>query len=564
MHFSTVAIRGKIAIAMASLLLVVLLLGGISLMKFRALDDTVDDITSNYLQAIGYLSDMNAADLSIRVGMLRILALDKDKDKATREQEFRDVAEHRARHAKAEALYAPTAVTPAEAEIYHTYKEARTRFDQALDKVLTLMRADRLDEAAAIYAGETLPVARAVEAALARDMAFNVSTANQLASEARDDYASGRNTVAGALVVGMLVAFGAGFLLVRSIAAPVAAMTAAMRRLADKDMATAIPGIGRGDEIGGMAAAVQVFKDNMVKADQLAAAQAGEHAIKQQRALRLESLVRDFETKIGGMVGILASASTELEATAQTLSSTATQTRHQSATVAAAAEEASAGAQSVASSAEELSASIREISHQVAQSAKIADKAVADARRTDGIVQALAEGAEKIGAVVGLITEIAAQTNLLALNATIEAARAGDAGKGFAVVASEVKSLANQTGKATGEIGTQITKIQTATKEAVAAIKGIAGTIEELSAIATTIASAVEEQGVATAEITRNVQQTATSTRQVTSTITGVNQAAAETGVAASQVLSAAGGLSKHAENLSGEVQNFVAGVKAA
>jgi methyl-accepting chemotaxis protein len=190
--------------------------------------------------------------------------------------------------------------------------------------------------------------------------------------------------------------------------------------------------------------------------------------------------------------------------------------------------------------------------------------AVEDARRTDAIVRALAEGAEKIGTVISLITNIASQTNLLALNATIEAARAGDAGKGFAVVASEVKNLANQTGKATEEIGTQIAQIQTATQEAVAAIRGISSTIEEVSQIATTIAAAVEEQGAATAEIARTVQQTSRAAQEVTDGISGVSQAASETGVAADKVLTAAADVSKQADQLSGEVHAFVTRVRAA
>jgi methyl-accepting chemotaxis protein len=217
-----------------------------------------------------------------------------------------------------------------------------------------------------------------------------------------------------------------------------------------------------------------------------------------------------------------------------------------------------------ASAAEELTGSIGEINRQVAHSAKITAKVVNDARQTDGIVRALADDAQKIGQVVELISSIADQTNLLALNATIEAARAGDAGKGFAVVASEVKNLANQTSKATGQIGAQIAQIQLATGEAVQAIKGITDTIEEASDITTTIAAAVEEQGAATAEIARNVQQTAASTREVTSNITGVSQVASETGTAAGQVLEAAGDLSRQAEQLASEVSAFVADVRVA
>ncbi len=279
---------------------------------------------------------------------------------------------------------------------------------------------------------------------------------------------------------------------------------------------------------------------------------------------KIETLANSFEKSVGRVVGSLASGATELQATAQGMTGMADRARTQATTVAAAADEASSSVQTVAAAAEELSSSIGEIGRQVAQSTRVGAKAVADAQRTDVIVHALAEGAEKIGKVVELITNIANQTNLLALNATIEAARAGDAGKGFAVVASEVKSLANQTAKATEEIGSQINQIQAATREAVGAIRDIAATIDELSMIATNIASAVEEQGAATAEIARNVHQTARAAQNVTANIGGVSRAADETGNAATQVLGAAGDLSKQAEQLKSDVNTFVAEVRSA
>jgi methyl-accepting chemotaxis protein len=363
------------------------------------------------------------------------------------------------------------------------------------------------------------------------------------------------------LTVTLLVAW----LVNRDITASLDGLKTAMDRLAKGDLTTAIPGTDRGDEVGGMAATVLVFKDSMTETERLRAQQ---EAVKRQAAAEqkaaLTRMADGFEGKVGRLVGMLSSASTELEATAQSMTGTANQSNRQAAGVTSAAEEASSGLQTVASAAEELTASIGEISRQVAQSSKITSQAVDDAKRTDAIVRALAEGAEKIGAVVGLITNIASQTNLLALNATIEAARAGDAGKGFAVVASEVKSLATQTGKATQEIGAQITQIQAATKEAVEAIRGISATIEEVSSIAAAIASAVEQQGAATSEIARNVQQTSQAARDVTAGISGVSQAASETGAAAGEVLTAASGLSKQAEQLSSEVGTFLAGVRAA
>jgi methyl-accepting chemotaxis protein len=363
----------------------------------------------------------------------------------------------------------------------------------------------------------------------------------------------------------MLLAVLLAWLVDRDITGSLGGLRTAMERLATGDLATGIPGAGRRDEVGGMAAAVLVFKDKMAESERLRAAQ-GE--IKRQAAVEqkaaLARLADGFETKIGHLIGVLSASSTGLQSTAQSMTHTANQGDQQAAAVAAAANEASDGLHSVAAATEELSVSIAEISRQVAQSSKITDKAVDDARRTDGIVRALAEGAEKIGAVVGLITNIASQTNLLALNATIEAARAGDAGKGFAVVASEVKSLASQTGKATQEIDAQITQIQTATKEAVEAIRGIAVTIQEVCEIAASIAAAVEEQSAATSEIAQNVQQTTRAARAVSVSVGGVSQAAQETGTAAGLVLVAASDLSKQAEQLSGDVNAFVAEVRAA
>ena len=385
-------------------------------------------------------------------------------------------------------------------------------------------------------------------------------TAAAAATESRRATILSLALLTGALVLTGLIILAAS----RAIARPILGMASAMSKLAGGDKAAAIPGLGRGDEIGRMADAVQVFKDNMVRADQLAADQRSEQAQKERRQQAVEEQIKTFDHAVGGSLDTLASASTELTATAQSMSATATETTQQATAVAKAVESSSSNVQTAAAAAEELSASIMEISRQVTESARIAGQAVDDAGRTNAQVQALAGAAQKIGDVVKLINDIAGQTNLLALNATIEAARAGEAGKGFAVVASEVKSLATQTAKATEDISAQIKSIQSATADSVKAIEGITGTINRINEIATSIASAVEEQGAATKEIARNVQQASAGASEASSSIATVTQAASNTGAASTQVLDAAGKLATQGETLRAEVGRFLASIRAA
>jgi methyl-accepting chemotaxis protein len=353
-------------------------------------------------------------------------------------------------------------------------------------------------------------------------------------------------------------------LISRIISRPIVEMTASLGRIAEKDYDAPIPALGQKDEIGRMATAVNVLKDRSIEADRLDSERRQAADVAEKRARRLAELTRVFETGIGGIVKAVADGSTELRANAGALAETAQQTNQQCTVVASASEQATGNAQTVSTAAEELTSSIAEISRQVAHSAQITQKAVEEASHTNETVKGLAEAAQKIGQVVTIINEIASQTNLLALNATIEAARAGEAGKGFAVVASEVKSLANQTAKATEEIGGQIAAIQQVTGEAASAIGSIASTIGEINSIATTIASAVEEQGAATQEIARNVQAAASRTQEVSSNISGVTQAASRTGGAASVLLDAAGSLAKQSDDLRRHVDEFLAGVRAA
>lgn len=374
-----------------------------------------------------------------------------------------------------------------------------------------------------------------------------------------------RLSPAGLLAVLLAVGFGY-WMIRRSVVNPLGGIVKAMGELADGKFDVVLPGLGRKDEIGEMAHAVETFKAKAIeKATQEAEEKEAEgNAVAAARRAEMRKLADAFEVAVGSIVQAVSSASSQLEAAAMSLTNTADSTQKLTAVVAGASEEASSNVQSVASATEELSSSVNEVGRQVQESSRIASEAVKQAEKTDARITQLSQAASRIGDVVKLITAIAAQTNLLALNATIEAARAGEAGRGFAIVAQEVKALAAQTATATDEIGTQIAGMQTATEESVTAIKEIGATIGRISEIAGMIAAAAEEQSAATSEIARNVQQAALGASEVASNIANVNRGAADTGSASIQMLASAKSLSQQSGHLKLEVDKFLGTVRAA
>jgi methyl-accepting chemotaxis protein len=372
-------------------------------------------------------------------------------------------------------------------------------------------------------------------------------------------------TTSAVIITLMLLSIGIAWSITRSVVKPLSGLKARMASLSTGELDAAVADTDRPDEIGEMARTIQVFKDAMIETARLRAEQQEVERLQaQRRKTDMNKLADQFESAVGQIVATVSAASTQLEASASTLSKSSDQAQVVTNKAAAASANASTNVRSVAAASEEMASSVNEISRQVQASAQIAGDAVGQAQKTDARMNQLSQAAGRIGAVVELINTIAGQTNLLALNATIEAARAGDAGRGFAVVASEVKALAEQTAKATDEISQQITDIQSATQDSVAAIKEIGTTIGRISEISSTIASAVKQQGAATQEISRNVQRAAQGTAEVTSNIADVQRGASETGAASSQVFSAAQSLSNESNRLKLEVGKFIGTVRAA
>jgi methyl-accepting chemotaxis protein len=555
-------VGGKLTAAFTATTLLTLALGGFALDGMARMQSASSIVINDFLPSVAAVGRVGMDLEQFRAREAR-LVLEAGTPKQS--EDIAQLAVTRESFQKSMAEYQPLVDPGFETENFQRLTQAADDYLNAFDApFMGLVEKGDLQGARSLFLGAGQAKLDFVRPLVVKAIEYNNKNSHTAAGASSATYATVTFVTMLALGATALAAAAIAFALRRDIASALVAMRVAMDRLANGDLNVSIPGAGRADEIGAMAKSVEVFKQGLSENARLGAETQKDGEARTARIARVDALVGAFQQQASQTISALTGSASQLQSTATAMSGTATDTDQRATAVAAAAAEADAGIQTVAASAEELAASVAEIGRQVSDSTRMTHETVLEAQRTRDIVNNLAEVAQRIGQVVDLINGIAGQTNLLALNATIEAARAGEAGRGFAVVASEVKALAGQTATATQDIGSQVAQIQSATTLAVAAIQEITQRVDAISGISTAIAAAVEQQGAATAEIARNVQQTAQGAQSVTSNMAGVRDAAAATGNAAREVLGAAGGLQRESNAFSGQIEQFIANMRAA
>jgi methyl-accepting chemotaxis protein len=561
LQFPDLTIRARLIGGFAALLALLLALGALALDRVQAVRAAALDLETNWLPSVRHLGALSAVAGDHRFAV-SLHILNTDAAEMRRVEERIALAVRQAGEAR--AAYEPLISSPQERQLYADFARRWDAYAVAAEAVLAQSRRNENTAAVQLLEQQMVPAYRSMREVLDRLVRINVEGADQAGSDAAAAYSLTYTLVIGLLGFALLLGAAIAWAIVRAIGRGIASIVTPMQAMARGSLDASVPALSERTEIGQIAAALRGFQAELLAKRAADEAVVTESAARAARAARVEALVRSFEAEAGDALRGMAAAAKQLDTTALDMRGTADQGTGTAASLAATSEQASANVQTVAASTEEMSASIAEVARQVSESARAARRAADDARATDAAVGGLAAAADRIGEVVQLISGIAAQTNLLALNATIEAARAGEAGKGFAVVASEVKQLAAQTAKATEDITTQITAMQAEAGPAVDAIRGIARTIEAMDALTAQVAAAAEEQSAAVKEIGRAVAEAAAGTRDVSHHAAGMVEGAQKTGAAASQVQAASGGLARRSEQLRGQVDSFLAGIRAA